>query len=78
MKQVPKFIVRWVVLPDVDELDVKTPTFQVMLTDLVGKLLQEKADGNVAVIVVTALKLFLLRMALLGLLTTREIELLTN
>lgn len=78
MKQVPKFIVRWVVLPDVDELDVKMPTFQVTLTDPVGKLLQEKAVGNVAETIVTALKLFLLRMALLGLLTTKEIELLTN
>lgn len=78
MKQVPKLIVRCVVLPDVDELDVKMPTFQVMLTDPVGKLLQEKAVGKVAEIMVTALKLFLLRMALLGLLTTKEIELLAN
>ena len=66
------------VLPDVYELDVRIPTFQVTLTDDVGKLLQEKAVGKVVVMVVTALELFLPRMALFGLLTTKEIELLAN
>jgi hypothetical protein len=75
---VPKFIVRLVVLPDVEVLAVRIPTLQVTLTDPVGKLLQEKEEGSEAVMVVTALELFMLRMTLCGLLTTREIELLVS
>lgn len=78
MKQVPKLMVRVVVLPDVEVLAVRIPTFHVTLTNPVGKLLQEKTDGNVAVIVVAALELFLPRIALWELLITREIELLAS
>lgn len=56
-----------VVVPDVNELEVEMPTFQVVLLDPFVKLLHERVEGKVIVTVVEALTLFLLRMSRLAL-----------
>lgn len=77
-KHVPKLIVREVEVPEVVELDVRIPTFQVAVTLLLGKFEQFSVEGKVAVSVVLALTLFLLRISLFALVITRETVLLAN
>jgi hypothetical protein len=71
-------MVREVEVPEVVELEVRIPTFQVAVTVPVGKFVQFSVEGKVALIVVVALTLFLLRISLFALLITRETVLLAN
>ena len=71
-------MVREVEVPEVVELEVRIPTFQVAVTLPVGKFGQFSVEGKVALIVVVALTLFLLRISLFMLVITRETVLLAN
>jgi hypothetical protein len=71
-------MVREVEVPEVVELEVRIPTFQVAVTLPVGKFEQFSVEGKVALIVVVALTLFLLRISLFVLVITRETVLLAN
>ena len=74
----PRLMVREVEVPEVVELEVRMPTFHVAVTLPLRKLEQFSVEGRVAVIIVLALTLFLLRIGLLALVMTRDTELLAN
>jgi hypothetical protein len=71
-------MVREVEVPEVVEPEVRIPTFQVTVTVPVRKFEQFSVEGKVAVRVVVALTLFLLRISLFVLVITRETVLLAS